>query len=1048
MSAGNIGWATLSVVPSMRGMDAVMRREMGLTRSVVAQGGENASRDFGSRFLSGMQSVGDGARELLSSSLESGAVAGAALVGAALTSGFRRFTMIEDATASLTIQLGDAVEAKSLLDDVMDVVIGTPFDFNDFAMGAQQLTAFGAEAREIPQWLTAIGEASATQGSRAPQFAQSLIDVFGRMTARTRVQLRDIWSIAQTGVPALTILANAFEVTNDQMAAMISDPGTIVDSTKAIDAITEGIIHGSDGVAGATKAFDGTMEALRQTLTGVLGGFKSALARTGVGMIEPFREVLWQGFQTGIEVLDDFTERLEGFGERLGSSRAMGQVTDWLEDVPSKVGPAMESMRNLGPALGAAGGGLVSFASGALRSIPLLGMLVPSITPIIGVIGGFIAMSPELRAAAGEIVSAFGEVLGDGLAALAPAIPAVSDALVVLGVGLADVLVAAIPLVGPLAEIAAVVVDAGLVPALGLLAGGLSLFAGGLSGVLGPIADLVGWLVEIPGVAEVAGFAIAGIVAVQMVHRFAAFADLIRVGIGVGFLEARGGARGFMRSLRTIDGWRKVGGAALVAGILLVADAWRNVKREADTAWADWEERLAWQFDDTSLAGLEGRISLTKREIAGMYDEYSRWDSVQGDVLGGLQLFASVLPGVDATIGNHRGEVVRLGEGLEEYEEKWGQVMIALTDAAWQQWGSNPPVELLEELAGVLAANGIEMTGIAEVDAPRALNAFADLGLEGDSLAEALKGVSSSGEPIVDVLARVADTVDDLLYPWQERLGDALNGASNHFAEFTEEAQSSIRLLEEEMLAQLEAQSRWHDNLTLLAERGGVDLALQWAEMGPEYAGALDGLVQMSDEEFYRMAYISAVRAAEQSRMLGEEWKENPIIMQRELDNMLQALRDHDWETDTEGVGVGLMKGIIKGMRVANPLLDLALSTLADRIPDRVAQFMGIESPSRVMADRIGRPITQGIAVGMLAERGMLERAERELVSMLTGRSGRLAATMDPELGVGASAVYPADRTVVQDNSRRNIIEGYNRDPAAILNEMRLRDLQELSAEH
>lgn len=213
-------------------------------------------------------------------------------VGALLRSGYDRFTTIQDATAALTISLGDAEQAAKVIEDVTRTVQGTPFNLDQFAAAAQQMIGVGVEAQKIPGYLEAIGEASATQGKRANEFADRLSTVFSQVSASGQLQLIDVWRISDTGVAALQILGNEFGVTTQEMKDMISEGA--VPAERALDALARGIVHGSDGVNGATRALGGTMESLREQLSGAVGGVGAAVARFGESVLEPLSEGLTQ----------------------------------------------------------------------------------------------------------------------------------------------------------------------------------------------------------------------------------------------------------------------------------------------------------------------------------------------------------------------------------------------------------------------------------------------------------------------------------------------------------------------------------------------------------------------------------------------------------------------------------------------------------------------------------------------------------------------------------------------------------------------------------
>lgn len=71
-------------------------------------------------------------------------------------------------------------------------------------------------------------------------------------------------------------------------------------------------------------------------------------------------------------------------------------------------------------------------------------------------------------------------------------------------------------------------------------------------------------------------------------------------------------------------------------------------------------------------------------------------------------------------------------------------------------------------------------------------------------------------------------------------------------------------------------------------------------------------------------------------------------------------------------VGKDIVKGIITGLAKASVLLISKMTELAKSAWSAVKNFFGIKSPSRLMRDTIGKPIVQGIAVGINAEQQTL----------------------------------------------------------------------------
>ncbi|EGD24650.1 tape measure protein [Prescottella equi] len=251
-------------------------------------------------------------------------------IGSILTAGLNRLTTIEDATASMNIILGDTAKATALMEGIKKTVSGTPFNLDQFATAGKNLAAFGIEAEKIPTILRAVGEAAAASGKGA-EGVGSVVDALGKMAAQGKVSLDQVWSISDAGVPALQILANGFGVTTDEMQKMISKGAA--PAAQAIDILTKGILEGSDGAAGATKSYAGTMESLRGTFNGALGGLKASFARFGAAVLEPFMG-LTKNAMTGVASgLDFVTKRIGGAASSVGNgvSQALSPAIDTVK---------------------------------------------------------------------------------------------------------------------------------------------------------------------------------------------------------------------------------------------------------------------------------------------------------------------------------------------------------------------------------------------------------------------------------------------------------------------------------------------------------------------------------------------------------------------------------------------------------------------------------------------------------------------------------------------------------------------------------------------
>jgi tape measure domain-containing protein len=292
--AVEIASAYVSISPSTVGFGRSLNRQVGGY-------GVSAGRLAGARFGSGFgraAAVGIGR-----ATVAIGAI-GLALVGTTMKKGYDRLATIQSATAGLTVMLGDAGKAAEIVATTLALVKGTPFSLDQFTGAASQLIAFNVSAKKIPGVLTAIADAAAVMGGK-PETVDRLTRSFGQMAAIGNVQLEDLWQITEAGVPALAILANAYNVPTKQMKKMIT--AGAVPSTKAIDILTKGIEKGSRGIAGTTKPLGGLAKNLGKTLPGAVANAGIAIARLGASILKPFSPQI-------VKLADQFSATLDRIG--------------------------------------------------------------------------------------------------------------------------------------------------------------------------------------------------------------------------------------------------------------------------------------------------------------------------------------------------------------------------------------------------------------------------------------------------------------------------------------------------------------------------------------------------------------------------------------------------------------------------------------------------------------------------------------------------------------------------------------------------------------
>jgi tape measure domain-containing protein len=83
------------------------------------------------------------------------------------------------------------------------------------------------------------------------------------------------------------------------------------------------------------------------------------------------------------------------------------------------------------------------------------------------------------------------------------------------------------------------------------------------------------------------------------------------------------------------------------------------------------------------------------------------------------------------------------------------------------------------------------------------------------------------------------------------------------------------------------------------------------------------------------------------------------------LKDIIESVFKYFSELDVKKIGIDMINGIVNGLievgtKVKNTIMNIAMDAL-----NSVKSFFGIQSPSKVMADMVGKPIAEGMALGI-----------------------------------------------------------------------------------
>ena len=373
-----------------------MKSELFGAKSEMDTAGSSAS-GMGSE-LESAQSKGDGLSNGLfdlgkKAGLAAIAFSGISSIGETIQAGFDKVNSIEDTTASLEIMMGSAGEATRVMDDLQASNQATPYTFDGWASAGKNLIAFGVDAEKASDVVTALGEAASASGKGESALNQ-MADSFGKAAASGKISLETINSLSQGGVEGLKILANDAGVSTAEMQKMISSGA--VPAADAIDVLTQGIMEGSQGAAGETKALTGTMEAMSETTSGRLTNMKSAftnLAGSVMGAVAPAISAAAEKITEFVYAIKGWVDGLiDGEGAMSGVKKAIDVMMPVLKPLAFIIGSAAAALTAMKLAsLAYQGAALLAGKATQALSMAMGALLKhPIVAAIAAIVGGLI----------------------------------------------------------------------------------------------------------------------------------------------------------------------------------------------------------------------------------------------------------------------------------------------------------------------------------------------------------------------------------------------------------------------------------------------------------------------------------------------------------------------------------------------------------------------------------------------------------------------------------------------------------------------------------
>lgn len=186
---------------------------------------------------------------------------------------------MEQTRKAFNTLLKDATLAKDFLAELENFAASTPFELPGLLDASKKMLAFGFTAQQVIPILTAVGDSAAALGMGQDGINRLTLAI-GQMQAKGKVSAEEMLQLAEAGVPAWQMLADAMG-TSIPEAMKLAEKGAI-DSATGIQAV----------ISGMNSKFGGMMQEQASTINGMLSNIRDSIGQTMVVVGDNITEAL------------------------------------------------------------------------------------------------------------------------------------------------------------------------------------------------------------------------------------------------------------------------------------------------------------------------------------------------------------------------------------------------------------------------------------------------------------------------------------------------------------------------------------------------------------------------------------------------------------------------------------------------------------------------------------------------------------------------------------------------------------------------------------
>lgn len=245
--------------------------------------------------------------------------------------GFKRAMDIEQVQMMMEHISDDSKEYEKRMENVVDLVTDTRFGTAE--IGNEYAKFIGASASDVGARLYSEVAMNLASFKSDDQLIPQIGDLFTKSLQSGKIDGGMINQFTNAGVDILKVLGNKWGTTTEDVRKRLSEGS--IDIHEVLDELSHGILEGTEGELGVTKAMGGMLEKSGRTLSGQIKNFFAAISQTGERLIKDTG--LFDGVKNALDELREMLKSGELDSILIPTFQGISKAMEALVDIARKM---------------------------------------------------------------------------------------------------------------------------------------------------------------------------------------------------------------------------------------------------------------------------------------------------------------------------------------------------------------------------------------------------------------------------------------------------------------------------------------------------------------------------------------------------------------------------------------------------------------------------------------------------------------------------------------------------------------------------------------